>query len=65
LRGIVPVFRAEAVSVAAKFRYGVALFRHSPSRHICNPLTIAGAFPQSMAFDAGWQHLIKVDGTFA
>jgi hypothetical protein len=38
---------------------------HSPSRHICHSLTIAGAFPEKVAFDAGGQRLIKVDGTFA
>jgi hypothetical protein len=37
----------------------------SPSRHIYNPLTIAVAFRRSSAFDRGWQHPIKVDGTFA
>jgi hypothetical protein len=37
----------------------------SPLRHIYNPLTIAVAFSQSLAFDRAWQDLIKVDGTFA
>ena len=37
----------------------------SPSRHIYNPLTIAVAFRRLLAFDRVWQHLIKVDGTFA
>jgi hypothetical protein len=37
----------------------------SPSRHIYKSLTIAVAFRGSSAFDRVWQHLIKVDGTFA
>jgi len=37
----------------------------SPSRHIYKPLTIAFAFPRLLAFGRFWQHLIKVDGTFA
>jgi hypothetical protein len=37
----------------------------SPSRHICNPLTIAVAFRRSGAFDRVRQLPIKVDGTFA
>jgi hypothetical protein len=37
----------------------------SPSRHIYKPLTIAVAFRRLGAFDRLWQHLIKVDGTFA
>jgi hypothetical protein len=37
----------------------------SPSRHIYNSLTIAVAFRYLLAFDRVWQHLIKVDGTFA
>jgi hypothetical protein len=39
--------------------------RPSPSRHIYNPLTIAIAFARLVAFDRVWQHLVKVDGTFA
>jgi hypothetical protein len=37
----------------------------SPLRHIYNPLTIAVASSQLLAFDRVWQDLIKVDGTFA
>jgi hypothetical protein len=37
----------------------------SPSRHICNSLTIVVAFLRPLAFDWVWQHLVKVDGTFA
>src|SRR5262249_47209925 len=37
----------------------------SPSRHIYNPLTMVVAFRRLGAFDRLWQHLIKVDGTFA
>jgi hypothetical protein len=36
-----------------------------PSRHIYKSLTIAVAFRRLLAFDRVWQHLIKVDGTFA
>ena len=37
----------------------------SPSRHIYKSLTITVAFRTLPAFDRIWQHLIKVDGTFA
>jgi hypothetical protein len=37
----------------------------SPSRHIYNSLTIAGAFRRLPAFDRPRQYPIKVDGTFA
>jgi hypothetical protein len=37
----------------------------SPSRHICKSLTIAVAFAHLVAFDRVYQHLVKVDGTFA
>jgi hypothetical protein len=37
----------------------------SPSRHIYSELTTESAFRRSGAFDAFWQHRIKVDGTFA
>jgi hypothetical protein len=46
-----------------EFRAGRRL--PSPSRHIYKRLTIAIAFRRSLAFDPGWQDLIKVDGTFA
>jgi hypothetical protein len=37
----------------------------SPSRHIYNPLTMAGAFRWLGAFDRLEQGSVKVDGTFA
>jgi hypothetical protein len=37
----------------------------SPSCHIHNSLTITLAFRRLLAFDRVWQHLVKVDGTFA
>jgi len=46
-----------------EFRAGGGL--PSPSRHIYKRLTIAVAFRRLLAFDLGWQDLIKVDGTFA
>jgi hypothetical protein len=48
---------------AARVRAGHAA--NSPSRHIYKSLTIAVAFRRLLAFDRVWQHLIKVDGTFA
>jgi hypothetical protein len=50
---------------AAKSAPGPARRAFSPSRHICNSLTIAVAFSDLGAFDRVWQHIIKVDGTFA
>jgi hypothetical protein len=45
--------------------FGLLLRSPSPSRHIYKSLTIAIAFRRLSAFDRVWQHLIKVDGTFA
>jgi len=64
-----PATRRGRIAIPVKKRRNTREFRAggrlpSPSRHIYKRLTIAIAFRRSLAFDPGWQDLIKVDGTF-